>query len=357
MAETAQEKTEQPTSRQLSRARKEGQVPMSQEMMSAVMLVALTALVALLGARLANWAMVEMSESFRLRHDVLSDSEVFHKYIVQKSMAAFWISLPYLAVVFVISTVTNFAISGKTFNTAQVLKLKFDIINPMAGFKAMFSKKALIKLGLSIVKILFIGTIAYYFMREKILEMAGMQWAWDMGILAGISGLILQLMIRVCLGVVIIGIIDLVYQKWKYIEDLKMTKQQVKDEQKDSDGPPEVKKKIRQKQFEAGLRRMMQAVPDANVVLVNPTHYAVALKYDPETMASPIVVAKGKDHICEKIKDTARAYGVPIIRRPSLTRNLYASTEVNQAIPEKLYIAVAEVLALIHRLRHTGVGR
>ena len=134
-----------------------------------------------------------------------------------------------------------------------------------------------------------------------------------------------------------------------------MTKQEVKEEQRDTEGAPEIKSKHRQKQYQAAMQRMLQDVPTANIVLVNPTHVAVALRYEPETMQTPIVVAKGGDHLCEKIKDIARAYGVPIIRRPALARNLFSTVELNEPIPDDLYIAVAEVLALVYRLKHSMV--
>jgi flagellar biosynthetic protein FlhB len=135
-----------------------------------------------------------------------------------------------------------------------------------------------------------------------------------------------------------------------------MTKQEIKDEKRQEDTPPEVKRKLRQKQFELAMRRMLQDVPKANVVLVNPTHVAVALQYDGDTMPAPQVVAKGGDYVCEKIKEVARAYGVPIIRRPELARNLYARVDIGQLIPDTLFVAVAEVLALIYRLRHNRIG-
>ena len=149
----------------------------------------------------------------------------------------------------------------------------------------------------------------------------------------------------------VIGAVDLFYHKWKYIENLKMTKQEVRDEHRDTEGAPEVKSRIRRKQYEAAMRRMLQDVPKADVVLVNPTHVAVALRYDSTKMRAPVVVAKGGDHMCEKIKDIARSYGVPIIRRPSLARELFATVKLGKPIPDTLFVAVAEVLALVYRLR------
>lgn len=159
-------------------------------------------------------------------------------------------------------------------------------------------------------------------------------------------------MIRICIALLVIGIADTIYQKWKYIDGLKMTRQEIKQEHKDMDGSPEVKSRIRRIQIQMAMKRMLQDVPKASVVLVNPTHVAVALRYETKTMESPVVVAKGADHLAEKIREIARAYGVPIIRRPELARALYSTVEPGNPIPENLYVAVAQVLALIYRLRH-----
>jgi flagellar biosynthetic protein FlhB len=159
-------------------------------------------------------------------------------------------------------------------------------------------------------------------------------------------------MIRVGIALLVIAIADTYYQKWKYIEDLKMSRQEVKQERKDTDGSPEVKGRIRRIQLQMAMRRISAEVPKATVVLVNPTHVAVALRYETDTMDAPVVVAKGADHIAEKIREIARAYGVPVIRRPELARTIYSTVNIGGSIPETLYVAVAEVLALIYRLRH-----
>jgi flagellar biosynthetic protein FlhB len=153
-------------------------------------------------------------------------------------------------------------------------------------------------------------------------------------------------------ALLVIAAIDVFFQKWKYTQDLKMTKQEVKQERKDTDGSPEVKSRIRRIQIEMARQRMLQEVPKASVVLVNPTHVAVALRYDSKTMDAPIMVAKGADHLAEKIREIARAYGVPIVRKPELARTIYSTVKPGDVIPQTLYAAVAEVLARIYRLRH-----
>jgi flagellar biosynthetic protein FlhB len=199
--------------------------------------------------------------------------------------------------------------------------------------------------------LVFLSVIVWMYLRDKLEALAALRWAWSTQIMAAIAKLLFGLTIRICIAVLAIGIADAVYQKWHYIQDLKMTRQEVKQERKDIEGSPEVKARIRRIQVEISLRRLRQEVPKANVILVNPTHVAVALRYEPKTMDAPILLAKGADHLAERIVSIGRSYGVPILRRPEVARTIYATVRPGQAIPESLYVAVAEVLAMLYRLR------
>ncbi len=347
----AQERTEQPTPKRRNKARKDGHVPSSQDMTSAIILIVLLTIVYLRGPAVTEWALGEMRSAFSLDHMKVSNQEAFVAFINNKIVSTLFIMLPIMSVLAVASLITSLWISGKTFNPGKVFDWKLSNFNPVKSLKSLISVKSLVKMGLSILKIIFISAITYFYIRNKIVPVTTFQWAWDMDILRSICGMIVGVSIRICAAVLVLGIIDLIYQKWSYVKGLKMTKQEVKEERKQAEGPPEVKRKLRQIQMEAAMRRMMKKVPDADVVLVNPTHVAVALKYDADEMSAPVVVAKGGGNVCEKIKDTARAYGVPIIRRPALARNLFATVELNNPIPDSLYVAVAEVLALVHRIR------
>jgi len=190
------------------------------------------------------------------------------------------------------------------------------------------------------------------YLQSRLDQLAAIRWAYSAAILAVIAKTTLGMLIRVGIALIVIATIDVLFQRWKHTQELKMTRQEVKLDRKDSDGSPEVKSRIRRIQIEMTQKRMLQEVPKANVVLVNPDHVAVAIRYDVKTMNTPVVVSKGADHLAEKIREIARAYGVPIIRRPELARTLYSTVDVGGAIPESLYIAVAEVLAMIYRLRH-----
>ena len=220
------------------------------------------------------------------------------------------------------------------------------------GFKNLINMRAMVKLGISIVKLIFITLIVVLYLKGKLESFATIRWCWSTQIAILISKICFAVIIRICIGLLIIAGIDVFFQKWKFTQDQKMTKQEVKQETKDTDGSPEVKARIRRIQMQMATRKLTEEVPKANVILVNPTHYAVALKYDPKTMQAPELLAKGADHIAEKIREIARSYGVPIIRRPELTRSIFSTVDVGKAIPDNLYMAVAEVMALIHKLKH-----
>ena len=351
MPEQAAERTEQPTARHLGKAREEGQYPQSQELISAISLVVLMTVTFFMAPKFVEWAMQEIIEGLSCDRSHVATNDAFMSFASKKVIGTAVILAPFLLALTISGLAANIAISGFHIKSKGI-ELNFNIINPANGFKQLFSSSALVKLLLSVVKIILIGSIVYLYMRNKIEYLATFQYIWTAEFLRVISKLILGVVFRLCIGLVIIGIVDLIYQKWKYLKDLRMTKQQVKEETKDAESPQEVQKKIRQKQFEFAMRRMLQEVPKANVVIVNPTHVAVALRYDPDTMAAPVMVAKGGDRICEKIKEVARAYGVPIIRRPAIARSLYSNVELDEPITDDLFIAVAEILALVYRLRH-----
>jgi len=347
-----EEKTEQPTSKKLSEARERGQLPQSEELLSAASIIALISILIFRGSHLVDWSMIQMKEAFSCNTVNIGSSRAFSSFANGKIVDFVVLMTPFWLTLMVAGIATSVSISG--FNVAtKALKWKTSALNPIKGFKNVFvSLNSVIKVSLSIIKVIFIALIVYTYVSSKLKLLATFQWAWTREILTAISSLILGVVIRICIGLLIIGFADLIYRKWKYMQDLKMTKQEVKDERTSAEGSPTIKKRIRTEQFKRAVQRMLQEVPKANVVLVNPTHVAVALRYDPDTMAAPIVVAKGGDHLCEKIKEVARAYGVPIIRRPSIARELYATVELNHPIPDNLFVVVAEVLALIFRLRH-----
>ncbi|MHC4629841.1 MAG: flagellar biosynthesis protein FlhB [Planctomycetota bacterium] len=347
----ASERTELPTPRRLQRARERGRVPQSQELMSIVTLLVLVAMVALLGPSLLQWFVTQVVDGMSGENTVFAGSKSFLDFASRKTVDLILIICPILAALFAGAVLAGVAISGLNFAPGAI-NLKFSQLNPVAGLGRLVNAQSMVKLLISVLKLFFISIIVWFYLQSKLDVLAALRWAWSGQILAVIAKIILGLMIRVGIALIIIAIAEAFYQKWKYIQDLKMTRQEVKQERRDREGAPEVKNRMRKIQLEMTMKRMLQEVPKASVVLVNPTHVAVALRYEPKTMEAPLMVAKGADHLAERIREIARAHGVPIIRRPELARAIYSTVEIGSPIPQTLYVAVAEVLAMIYRLRH-----
>jgi flagellar biosynthetic protein FlhB len=347
----ATEKTEQPTPRRLQKARQKGQVPQGQEIASVVSIVVLTAMVSLLAPRLVQWFTIQMKQGMSCSTSVFTDSKAFMDFFGAKIMSSIALVCPVFAALFIGAVLAGIAVGGPNF-APEAVRLQFSQLNPVSGLEKLVNAKSMVGLLTSILKLFFVGIIVWLYIQSKLDALAALRWVWSAQMLAAIAKIILGLMIRICIALLVIGIADTIYQKWKYIQDLKMTRQEVKEERKEVEGSPDVKRRVRKIQFEMAARRMLQEVPKASVVLVNPTHVAVALRYEPKTMEAPVMVAKGADHMAEKIREIARAYGVPIVRKPELARTIYSTVKLGGAIPQTLYVAVAEVLAMIYRLRH-----
>jgi len=347
----ATEKTEQPTPRKLKKAREKGQIPQSQELPSSVSIVVLVMILALLGSNLLQWFAVQMKQGMSCQNTVFANNKALINFFNTKITNSILVICPVFAALFAGSVLACVAVSGLNF-APQSLRLRPEAINPVEGAKRLVDVKSLVKLCLSIAKLVIISIIVWVYLQNRLETLASLRWAWSAQIMAVIAKTILGMLIRVCIALVVLAVFDVFFQKWKYIQNLKMTRQEVKLERKDTDGSPETKSRIRRIQIAMSAKRMLQEVPKADVVLVNPTHVAVAIRYDVKTMESPVVTAKGADHVAEKIREIARAYGVPILRRPELARTIYSTVKLDSPIPQSLYVAVAEVLAMIYRLRH-----
>lgn len=346
----ASEKTEQATPERLRKAREKGQVAQSQEVPSAIITGGVLVILALNGPAMLGWFRKMLAEAL-LTPTATTDSQgVFCDFLRTRGMESLVIIMPFLIICGVLSMASSVAISGLTFSP-KVLKIDWSKVNPIKGFKNIISAKAVVRLIMSLLKMSVLGTICYLYIQDETLAIVHLRWASPAQAIVGIAGLILGLMTRVVVALFVIGGIDYVYQKWTHSKDMRMTRQEVKEERKQYEGSPEIKRKVRMIQMAMTSKRMLQAVPSADVVITNPTHFAVALQYDRKTMASPIVLAKGPDLLAQRIKGIAREHGVPIVERPALARSLYAAVEVGQPIPSNLFVAVAEVLAMIVRLR------
>jgi flagellar biosynthetic protein FlhB len=346
----AAERTEYPTARRLQKARERGNVPQSQELTSAVMLISLIAATAILSKSLSRWAAGLTQEGLSCQNQVFANSDAFINFFNAKIIDSIVIILPLLAAVAAGAALATLFISGPNFAPGAI-SLRLDAINPAAGLQQLFNSRSWVKFLTSILKLILVAIVVCVYLSGQVETLMKLRYGWSLEIIAVTAKIILGLCIRVCIALLVLGIADAFYHKWKYIEDLKMTRQEVRQELRDTEGAPEVKGRIRRIQIQISMKRMLKEVPKAKVVLVNPTHVAVALKYDPPDMDAPVLVAKGADHVAEKIMEVARAYGVPIVRRPELARTIFVTVGLDEPIPQNLYVAVAEVLAMLQRLR------
>ncbi|MBP7051070.1 MAG: flagellar biosynthesis protein FlhB [Phycisphaerae bacterium] len=348
----AAEKTEQPTARRLSKAREGGQIPQSQELGAAFTLLALLAALVTLGPGLFRWCKMELEEGLSTTNpsSTFSDAQAFLHLVHDCTIDTLVVLIPILAILSAGGVIAGILMGGVTLTPAAI-QFRWDVLIPANALGKLVSKQSLVHLLLSILKLVFVSMIVWAYLKDSLEAFAALRWAWSTQIITATGEILLGVFLRVGLAVLIIGSADAVYQKWNYIQELKMTRDEVRQERKDTEGSPEVKARIRRLQIQMSMRRLRKDVPKANVILVNPTHVAVALRYDPKTMEAPLLVAKGADHMAQRIIEIGRSYGIPIIQRPPLARAIFAAVKPGQPVPEALYMAVAEVLALIYRLR------
>lgn len=351
MAEdSGQEKTEQPTPKRIREAREKGDVPRSKELATTLVLMAAVLSVMIFGSGLAEHLIGMMESNFVLERQDVFDTNKMLKRFNDSS----WNALLGLASIFAVLGLAAFVgpimLGGWNFS-GKSLAPKGSRINPLAGIKRMFSLKSLIELFKAIAKFMLVGSFALIILwniRTDILALASLEPHVAIGAALDIVTWVFMALSAV---LILIAAIDVPYQLYEYTEKMKMTLQEVKDEMKNTEGKPEVKGRIRQLQREIAQRQMMKDVPDADVVITNPTHYAVVLKYDGENREAPILVAKGADFIAFKIREIAEEHKVPVLSAPPLARAIYHTTEIQEEIPSDLYMAVAQVLAYVFQLQ------
>lgn len=347
----AAEQTERPTPERLRKAREEGKVPQSSEAPSALVILLMLLALALTAPTLYGWFVTQVRRGCSFDTAGSSDGTAITHVLKTGAADSLMAIVPFLLVAGVASITANLLASGWAFSP-KAASPKFERVNPVTGLKSIFSLRSVVRLLVSLAKVALILLIVWDYLHNRVDRCLELRWATPAGMLVGIARLIFGLVARIAVGLLAIAAADVIFQRWKHKRDLRMTKQEVKEELKQHEASPETKSRIRAIQTEMSRKRMLQAVPTADVVVTNPTHVAVALKYEAESMEAPQVVAKGGDFLCDKIKDIAREHDVPIVERPELARTLYASVEVGQSIPETLFLAVAEVLAVIYRLRN-----
>lgn len=347
------DKTEKATPKKRQKAREEGQVLQSREMTSAIVLLCLFITIRVSGSFMYEQLYLYFKIVFN-EYSKVSDLftlEGITKIFLDIMLRFLKISAPVFAVALITGIASGYAQVGFLFTT-KTLAFKFNRINPLNGFKKMFSIRSVTELVKSIIKIIVIGYIGYSYLTGEAKNILNTMDMDVISIAAYIGITSINIAIRMCIAMLILGVLDYGYQWWDYEKSLKMSKQEVKQENKEAEGNPEVKGKIRQKQRQMALRRMLQDIPKADVVITNPTHFAVAVKYDSKASDAPIVVAKGQDYIALRIKEIAKENKVEIVENKQLARTLYKAVEIGDKIPPELFQAVAEVLAFVYGIKN-----
>lgn len=347
------EKTEEASGKKLTDARKEGQVAKSQDLVTASALLTLFVILKIYVGSIGT-TFIETFSLYYSNIDKYSKDDFTIRSaqeLMQDSLFTIGkIVLPVFIAAIIVGLIVNI-FQVKWSITAKPLQPKFSKLNPISGMKKIFSKDKLMELIKEVVKILVIVYIAYDTLND---HMDILLKLYDMDLNQSvflIGNMVISLGLNISAVFIIIGFADYIYQKFKFRKDMRMTKQEVKDEYKQSEGDPQIKSKIRAKMREASQRRMMQRLPEADVVITNPTHFAAAIKYDKESAEAPILVAKGADFLAQKIKEIARENNIEIVENKPLARMLYYNVELEQEIPPELYQMTAEVLAYVYNLK------
>ena len=346
-----QEKTEAPTEKKRRESREEGQVAFSRELPSAALLagilltlIATSPLILDAFREMTTQIFREMSKADELSIDSLYDlsGEIFSTLL-----PAF---APFAAIIVLVGILASILQVGVQI-TLKAIAPKFNKISPLTGLKRLFSTQSLADFLKSMAKLIIVGIVGYITYMDKITELNGLSVATPEAILEYNFTVVAEVSGKIVLALVAIAIFDYLYQRWHHEKQLMMTKQEVKEETKQTEGDPQLKARIRQIQREMSNARMMQEVPKADALIVNPTHFSVAILYDRDVMEAPEVTAKGTDHMALRMRTVARENNVPILERPELARDLYANVEIGETIPERFYKAIAEILAFVYRLR------
>ncbi|WP_166265181.1 flagellar biosynthesis protein FlhB [Marinobacter caseinilyticus] len=353
--DNSQEKTEEATPRRLEKSREEGQTARSKELATMSVLLAGAGGLLMFGASLGEALADIMRENFTLDRATLFDTRTMSLHLLDSAVEAASALSPIMLVLFVAAFIGPIGIGGLLFS-GKAIAPKLNRMDPLKGLKRMFSMRSLMELVKAVAKVALVMIIALLILDIRTEDLLNISEEPAIPAMAHVLWTLGWSFFLLACATIVIAIIDVPFQIFDHQKKLRMTKQEVKDEFKDSEGKPEVKGRIRQLQREMAQRRMMQDVPGADVVITNPSHYAVALKYNQASMAAPIVVAKGVDETAFKIMEIAREHKVDILRTPPLTRAVYHNTDIGGEIPDGLYMAIAQVLAYLFQLRQFRRG-
>lgn len=354
--ENGQERTEQATPKRLREAREKGQIARSRELTTFAMLLTSGAAIYLLGENIVDGLTTMMKSDLHMARDEIYDATKLPGLFLNEVINILWVLSPFLLLLTVVAVLAPMALGGWSFS-AEAILFKWDRIDPIKGIKRIFSWKSVVEIIKALAKFGLIAAVSCFViwkMRDQIAVIG------DEDVLVALnkSGSLLVLaFIATALPLLVVVAIDVPFQIWDFSKQMRMSRQEVKDENKETEGNPEIKGRIRNIQIEMARRRMMAEVPRADVIITNPTHYAVALKYDQAKMLAPVVIAKGADLVAMQIRSVGGASHVTIVSAPALARSIYYSTELNKEIPAGLYLAVAQILAYVYQLRAKGKAR
>ncbi len=354
--DSTEERTEEPTAKRLEKARSEGRVARSQELSVAAMLIGTSIFLYFMGGYFVENLAEEFAAGFVFdRKLVFSDNLAFEN-LISLGLKSFFVIVPIFALTFIIATIAAGAIGGFVLSF-EALAPKLSKINPIEGIKRIFGLRAVIELIKALAKFLLIGGVLVFVLSTSLDSLIELGFKGLKPALSEAGSVIATGMLWVTIPLIVVASIDVPYQIFEYKKKLKMTKQEIKDELKETEGRPEVRAQIRRKQREMAMGRMIDAVAEADVIITNTSEFAVALSYNPGTEEAPQLIAKGVDLIASQIRDKAKENGVPVFASPLLARALYFTTDVNEYIPESLYYAVAQVIAYVFNLQSVNMNQ
>jgi flagellar biosynthetic protein FlhB len=348
--ENGQEKTEQPSAKRLADAKRKGQLPRSRELNSMAVTMAGVTCLAVMSGAIGDSLSEMMSSSFVLTREQIFDISAMSRQLGEGIRQVFFALTPFFLLVILAAIFSSVALGGFSIS-AESIAPKLSKLSPLKGLKRVFSPRGLVEMLKAMAKFLFIGGTTILLLQATLDQYLALHGMDITPALQHLNGLIGWSVVLMSATLILIAVIDVPFQLWDHKRQLKMTRQEVRDELKETEGRPEVKGRVRQLQREMAQRRMMQEVPRADVIVTNPTHYAVALKYDPESMHAPKLVAKGADLVAQNIRKVGAESKVPVVESPVLARAIYFHTDLNAFIPSGLYMAVARLLAYVFQFR------
>ncbi|MCK9619336.1 MAG: flagellar type III secretion system protein FlhB [Methylobacter sp.] len=351
MAEDSdQEKTEQPTGKRLDDARKKGQIARSRELNTFAMLIVSATLLLIQGEKIGKGLLGMMRADFQLSRETIFDPVSLTLYFKQAMIDGLMLVAPFFALMVVVAIIAPISMGGWIFSW-EAISPKLEKMDPIKGIPRLFAMRGLIEMLKALLKILLVFAVAVALYRSYISELLGLGVESPEQAVDHALNIIGMCFLLLSASLIVIAMLDVPYQLWDHNKKLKMTLQEIKDEHKESEGSPEVKGRQRRMQMDMAQNRMMAEVPKADVIVTNPSHYAVALKYDQTSNGAPKLIAKGVDLIAAQIRNAAIGADVPLVASPPLARALYYSTELDREIPQGLYLAVAQILAYVYQLK------